>query len=219
MTQVPFLDASGCFSDEEWNLLQEWQKELCGNLMKEIHRALISLGPLIASTVFSLRTKGTQLLHPLDNNESERRDCVTCSPSDSSTRHCELLILKREENVQLNSPQETDERKDCLSREEAASPFIERLAEEIEESSGNPDLGVPLITAVFSLSTKPEEESCVQQTIEPELTISGMSDSGSMLVKESTTCCENKTCIPMSIDGSCLERVGSELLLVASYIV
>ncbi|KAJ1167643.1 hypothetical protein NDU88_008032 [Pleurodeles waltl] len=199
MTQVPSRDASCCFSEEEWNLLQEWQKELCGNLMKEIHRALVSLGPLIANTVFSLRTKGTQLIHPLDNNESKRRNSVTCSPSDPNTSHCELLILKREENVQLNSPQETDEREDCLSREEAASPFIDRLAEEIKESSGDPDLGVPLITAVFSLSTRPKEESCVQKTTEPELRISGMSDSRSMLVKESTTCCENKNCIPESV--------------------
>ncbi|XP_069083722.1 zinc finger protein 1-like [Pleurodeles waltl] len=85
------------------------------------------------------------------------------------------------------------------NKEEAASPFIDRLAEEIEESSGDPDLGVPLITAVFSLSTRPKEESCVQKTMEPELRISGMSDSRSMLVKESTTCCENKNCIPESV--------------------
>ncbi|XP_078518057.1 uncharacterized protein LOC144782523 isoform X2 [Lissotriton helveticus] len=43
--EVPaaFHDASACFSEEEWKLLQDWQKELCRNVMKEIHKALISL--------------------------------------------------------------------------------------------------------------------------------------------------------------------------------
>ncbi|XP_069083822.1 gastrula zinc finger protein XlCGF26.1-like isoform X2 [Pleurodeles waltl] len=196
-TQIPFIDASCCFSDDDWNLLQEWQKELCGNVMKEIHRALISLGPLIASTVFSLRTKGPELLHPLDSNESERRDSVSSSPSDPSTSHCELFIIKKEENSHMSSPQETDERHVCLSTE-PGSTFIDHLGEEIEESNANPDSGVPLITAVFSLSTRPEEGSCVQETTEPEMRTSGMLDSGSMLVIESTTCGENKTFIPNS---------------------
>ncbi|XP_078527985.1 uncharacterized protein LOC144803331 isoform X1 [Lissotriton helveticus] len=164
--QIPFRDASGCFSDEDWDRLQEWQRELCGNLMNDIHRALISLGPLIASTVFSLRAKEAQLLRPTDNNESARRD-----------RHTSFLRKK----------------------EEPASTFIDFPREETEESSVDPDLGVPRITAVFSLSTSTEEESGDQETTQPEIGISGMSDSGSKLVKESTTCCENTTFNPKAV--------------------
>ncbi|XP_078529498.1 uncharacterized protein LOC144807715 [Lissotriton helveticus] len=217
--EVPFRDASGCFSEDDWNLLQEWQKELCGNLMKEIHRALISLGPLIASTVFSLRTKGTQLLHPLDNAESERRGSVTISPSDSSTRHCELVAIKRERHVQLSNDQETERRKDGLSREEPAPTFIDHRGEEIEESRVGPDMGVPRITSVFSLCPRLKEESCVQETTVPEERTSGMSDLGSILVKESTTCNESRTQMlqiddkrTVFVDGKkAIKRIGNRL--------
>ena len=42
--QISIQDAFAWFSKEEWKLLQEWQKELYRNVMKEIHQALISLG-------------------------------------------------------------------------------------------------------------------------------------------------------------------------------
>ncbi|XP_069502208.1 zinc finger protein 2-like [Ambystoma mexicanum] len=54
---LTFCDIAACFSEEEWKLLQHWQKELYKNVMKDIHQALVSLGPLIATTVFSLRPK------------------------------------------------------------------------------------------------------------------------------------------------------------------
>ncbi|XP_078536718.1 uncharacterized protein LOC144822736 isoform X2 [Lissotriton helveticus] len=54
---VAFCDVAAHFSEEEWELLHEWQKELYRNVMKEIHQALKSLGPLIATSVFSLRPK------------------------------------------------------------------------------------------------------------------------------------------------------------------
>ncbi|KAJ1184383.1 hypothetical protein NDU88_001190 [Pleurodeles waltl] len=71
-----FLDVVACFSEEEWKLLHEWQNELFNNVMKEIHQALSSLGPVIASSVFSLRAKENEhhnLSHHQDlerNNES-----------------------------------------------------------------------------------------------------------------------------------------------------
>ncbi|XP_069460827.1 zinc finger protein interacting with ribonucleoprotein K-like isoform X2 [Ambystoma mexicanum] len=68
-----FQDASAYFSEEEWKLLHEWQKELYRNVMKEIHQALLSLGPLIVTTVFSLRVKEKQELYLPDNHVSQRR--------------------------------------------------------------------------------------------------------------------------------------------------
>ncbi|XP_069460858.1 uncharacterized protein [Ambystoma mexicanum] len=47
--------------------------------MMELHRALISLGPLIATTVFSLRSKEKQELFPQDNQTSERRSGTNTS--------------------------------------------------------------------------------------------------------------------------------------------
>ncbi|XP_069469834.1 zinc finger protein 2-like [Ambystoma mexicanum] len=56
-TPATFCDLAACFSEEEWKLLHHWQQELYSNVMKEIHRAFSSLGPLIATSVFSLKPK------------------------------------------------------------------------------------------------------------------------------------------------------------------
>ncbi|XP_069473319.1 uncharacterized protein [Ambystoma mexicanum] len=58
--EVTFHDAPVFFSEEEWEALKEWQKELYHNVMKEVHQALLSLGPLIFTTVCSLRIKEKQ---------------------------------------------------------------------------------------------------------------------------------------------------------------
>ncbi|XP_078535249.1 uncharacterized protein LOC144822051 isoform X2 [Lissotriton helveticus] len=65
------LDVSAYFSGEEWKLLHDWQKDLYKNVMKEIHQALVSLGPLIATTVFSLRANEKEDRCPLATRESE----------------------------------------------------------------------------------------------------------------------------------------------------
>ncbi|XP_069507876.1 zinc finger protein 809-like isoform X2 [Ambystoma mexicanum] len=77
-------DASAYFSDEEWKLLQKWQKELYMNVMKEIHLALISLGPLITNTVFSLRAKERQELFSADTQVYEGRHSVNVCPEPAS---------------------------------------------------------------------------------------------------------------------------------------
>ncbi|XP_078518060.1 uncharacterized protein LOC144782525 isoform X2 [Lissotriton helveticus] len=78
--QVMFPDASAYFPEEEWKLLQDWQKELYRNVMKEIHQALISLGPLIATTVISLRAKEKEELFTTNNMAPERRPSVNAPP-------------------------------------------------------------------------------------------------------------------------------------------
>ncbi|KAJ1121660.1 hypothetical protein NDU88_000180 [Pleurodeles waltl] len=70
---VTFQDVAASFSDEEWTLLQRWQKELYQNVMKEIQQALHSLGPVIATHVFSLRTKEKEDLNPFEEADSETR--------------------------------------------------------------------------------------------------------------------------------------------------
>ncbi|XP_069473263.1 zinc finger protein 554-like isoform X2 [Ambystoma mexicanum] len=68
---VTFHDAPACFSEEEWTVLKEWQKDLYRNVMKEVHQALLSLGPLIVATVFSLRSTEKQERSFTDNQEAE----------------------------------------------------------------------------------------------------------------------------------------------------
>ncbi|XP_069463557.1 uncharacterized protein [Ambystoma mexicanum] len=78
--RLTFCDVAARFSEEEWRLLQHWQKEMYKNVMREIHQAFSSLGPLIATSIFSLRPKEKEALWPLDIQELEiKRDINPCS--------------------------------------------------------------------------------------------------------------------------------------------
>ncbi|XP_069083677.1 zinc finger protein 2-like isoform X1 [Pleurodeles waltl] len=92
---LTFCDVAACFSDEEWTLLQRWQKELYKTVMAEVHQAFSSLdmffifipGPLIAATVFSLRPTDKKEPCPPDFLEFEirnRKDPPSRDPSPSS---------------------------------------------------------------------------------------------------------------------------------------
>ncbi|XP_073413956.1 uncharacterized protein [Dendrobates tinctorius] len=41
---VTFHDVAACFEEEDWDVMEEWQRELYRNAMKEIHRVLQDLG-------------------------------------------------------------------------------------------------------------------------------------------------------------------------------
>ncbi|XP_069062144.1 zinc finger protein 2-like isoform X2 [Pleurodeles waltl] len=133
--QGTFCDASGCFSEEEWKLLQDWQKELYSNVMKEIHQALVALGPLIASTVSSLRAKDKEEL-----GRPEVQDCDTNHeihrPPNASSQ-----VLKADT---------------CGRKEEPAPVFIDPLSAEAGEGSAEPTAGYE----VASCSIKDEETDC-----------------------------------------------------------
>ncbi|XP_078538260.1 uncharacterized protein LOC144823535 isoform X2 [Lissotriton helveticus] len=110
--EVPhtFCDVVACFSEEEWELLQCWQKELYRSVMKEIHQALSSLGPLIATSVFSLRPKDKDDLCSEDLQDLDIRAVNSRSSSDSD------VLLRQHQHLQ--SSQDTDEKAnhDALSR-------------------------------------------------------------------------------------------------------
>ncbi|XP_069502216.1 zinc finger protein 398-like [Ambystoma mexicanum] len=99
---VPFHGTSAYFPELEWKLLQEWQKELYRNVMKEIHQALMALGPLIATTVFSLQAKDQAERHPTDNH------LIDVSTSDLATNINEFHTIKIEENLHPHNPSDTE---------------------------------------------------------------------------------------------------------------
>ncbi|XP_069098837.1 zinc finger protein 713-like isoform X2 [Pleurodeles waltl] len=152
-TEVTFQDASSYFSEEDWSPLQEWQKELYRNVMKEIHQALISLGPLIATTVWSLRTKVKEELCPSDDQCSDRRPRIKVPPNDAVADPDEVFRENIAESMRLKNPQgsgkrgKTDRRRTkkeegyplpkadiSLHKEEPVSIFIDHLGAEIEEN-------------------------------------------------------------------------------------
>ncbi|XP_078500177.1 uncharacterized protein LOC144755280 [Lissotriton helveticus] len=77
---VSFCDVAAYFSEEEWKLLHSWQEELYKNVMKEIHQVLFSLGPAIATAVFSLRATEKEDVFPADEQLSVRKPAPENSP-------------------------------------------------------------------------------------------------------------------------------------------
>ncbi|XP_069093015.1 zinc finger protein 37A-like isoform X4 [Pleurodeles waltl] len=141
--EVTFEDASAYFSKEEWTLLHEWQKALYRNVMKEIHQALISLGPLITTTVVSLRAKDKEEFYSLNN-----KDCARSHHEMTNSPMCPTEIPFLGNNG-------------CLRKEEEpVSIFIDHLGEEIGESSTDPSAGHEVAASVFSFRIKDEEEAC-----------------------------------------------------------
>ncbi|KAJ1161156.1 hypothetical protein NDU88_001643 [Pleurodeles waltl] len=166
-SQVVFIDAPAHFSKEEWKLLEEWQKDLYRNVMKEIHQALMSLGPLIASTVCSLRDKEREEIYHRDSQLSERRSKINRLTSDRMKDSSVLFRTSNTQSLHLNNTQDWEEKEtaDCpvtefpfidaetgLSKEEPVPIFIDHLGLEITENGTNPNSGA-------SCNIK-EEEDC-----------------------------------------------------------
>ncbi|XP_069498976.1 zinc finger protein 777-like isoform X2 [Ambystoma mexicanum] len=100
---VSFQEFASHFSKEEWSLLHEWQTQLYGNLMKEIHQALASLGPAIATSVFSLRPKEWSCPVPQVPQDTKIRDVRTHATNDACTNSDVVLRKKRKVNLELRN--------------------------------------------------------------------------------------------------------------------
>ncbi|KAJ1139684.1 hypothetical protein NDU88_006051 [Pleurodeles waltl] len=168
--EAAYFDASSCFSEEEWALLQEWQKKLCQNMMKEIDQALMSLGSVITTMVFSLRAKEKQKMFPMDSQESGRSLSVNDCPSSPSTEnHKETLHL---DCLQVS---QTVERNNCfraghpvfkssipLRKEEEPLPlFIDQLDADCRDCNNDHSSG----HEVISLRIKEEEDTYYQENM------------------------------------------------------
>ncbi|XP_069468156.1 zinc finger protein 485-like [Ambystoma mexicanum] len=90
---LTFCDVTARFSEEEWKLLHNWQKELYSKVMKEIQQAFSSLGPVIATSVFSLKPKLKEDESPLDHQDFEKRGRITPVARDV-TAEADVVFLK-----------------------------------------------------------------------------------------------------------------------------
>ncbi|XP_029432212.1 uncharacterized protein LOC115075708 isoform X3 [Rhinatrema bivittatum] len=105
---VTFHDVVVCFSQEEWRFLEEWQKELYAHVMKEIHRALFSLGYAIVNpdALFRIK-KGARFKDKGDAEGQNVNDgCTSCCP----TLYPDILLrVKREEESCFCDPHDAEE--------------------------------------------------------------------------------------------------------------
>ncbi|XP_069095205.1 zinc finger protein 282-like isoform X2 [Pleurodeles waltl] len=147
--KAAYHDVSAYFSEEEWSILQQWQEELHQNVMKEIDHALTSLGPVIATMVFSLRAKAEAEPCLMEDQRSERRRSSHTLPSCMIMNPDTLLRRTKNENLHLNGPLDTNDigKKDCLSTEEQqTSIYIDDFGEEIGENSTDSHSGHDIIS-------------------------------------------------------------------------
>ncbi|XP_069511479.1 zinc finger protein 282-like [Ambystoma mexicanum] len=172
-----FHDVAAYFSEDEWRLLHEWQKELYGNVMNEIQQALLSLGPLIAASVFSLRHKEKEVVCSLDHEISERRHSTYHSPrpiselTHANNPHSPVTIRhpqKRRKKLVVESQNPSLKEHGypfpntdiCMGNDkESSASLIERLDVEGAESRTSLSSGQMVATSIVSFQIKEEVES------------------------------------------------------------
>nr|XP_033817776.1 zinc finger protein 135-like isoform X2 [Geotrypetes seraphini] len=93
---VTFSDVVACFTEQEWELLKERQKEVYRAVMMEVHEALISLGYEIANRDVLFRVQEEKSACRRDGFEGKNSLCTP--PTGSSTIQPDVLLwIKREE--------------------------------------------------------------------------------------------------------------------------
>ncbi|XP_078511749.1 uncharacterized protein LOC144770840 [Lissotriton helveticus] len=109
---VTFHDVAAYFSEAEWKLLHEWQKEFYQKVMQEIHQALISLGYKIVNPDTLLRVSQREDAYSLDGRQNKRRRSDTNDPLSSGyPSACPdiLFVIKQEENVYCEDRSKSEE--------------------------------------------------------------------------------------------------------------
>ncbi|KAF5914417.1 hypothetical protein HPG69_016367 [Diceros bicornis minor] len=110
---VTFVDIAVYFSEDEWKNLDEWQKELYNNLVKENYKTLMSLGaePLVPAQDASSQVKREETLCVRGQRGLEERTIPTESITDSPASAQDLLSrIKQEEHPCVWDQQDLAER-------------------------------------------------------------------------------------------------------------
>ncbi|KAJ1112243.1 hypothetical protein NDU88_000511 [Pleurodeles waltl] len=102
---LTFQDVVAGFSQVEFELLHSWQSDLYANLMKEVHQAFLSLGPVISNFVFSLKEKEGLVFVDDDSDKGHRPNDIVATAviSQSFTGDNKKLFKQESENEQRNT--------------------------------------------------------------------------------------------------------------------
>ncbi|XP_040282930.1 zinc finger protein interacting with ribonucleoprotein K-like isoform X2 [Bufo bufo] len=83
---VTFHDVAACFAEDDWDVMEEWQRELYRSAVKEIHRALQDLG---------YRILNPELLVKIEKSGEQGRRCGNPSTSGGVLMPDILLKIQR----------------------------------------------------------------------------------------------------------------------------
>ncbi|XP_069095199.1 zinc finger protein 37A-like [Pleurodeles waltl] len=169
---VSFCDVAAYFSEDEWKLLHLWQEELYKKVMKEIHQALFSLGPAIATAVFSLRAKEKEDVYPVDEQLSHGKSASGCSPQRPplNANNFPTMLDKSVANSTEYMGAETDE-KHCRPSSVLSFMIKEEndnyVTDKKHTEQGNEIFkqGNPVVKSAFSISFSTKEEIQPQEEL------------------------------------------------------
>ncbi|XP_069098868.1 uncharacterized protein [Pleurodeles waltl] len=187
---ITLHDFSAQLSGEEWTLLQDWQKDLYRNVMKEIHQAMISLGYKIHGTL--LQMNGGEKFKVQDVQAQEKRGDPPVPTSDrySATDPDILFLIAHEEQYNVPDLAASKERQNVKSLRNGESDVSVRIIEDDQPSKSPPNTqdnktiddfstSQPNVTVVEdglqhftpSPNTRGSESINVPGTAEPEMSL------------------------------------------------
>ncbi|KAJ1112294.1 hypothetical protein NDU88_000562 [Pleurodeles waltl] len=136
---ITLHDFSAQLSGEEWTLLQDWQKDLYRNVMKEIHQAMISLGYKIHGTL--LQMNGGEKFKVQDLQAQEKRGDPPVPTSDrySATDPDILFLIAHEEQYNVPDLAASKERQIVKSQRNGESDVSVRIIEDDQPSKSPPN--------------------------------------------------------------------------------
>ncbi|XP_063799042.1 zinc finger protein 569-like isoform X2 [Pseudophryne corroboree] len=107
VTSVIFNEVAVYFSEEEWNLLELWQKEQYSNVMRDIHAALLSLGYTILHPNVLCRIRRD--CEPYISSQEEDRKGIHFPSTSSSVLSPDIILrIKHDEDLCCNEENSAD---------------------------------------------------------------------------------------------------------------
>ncbi|XP_030050235.1 zinc finger protein 79-like [Microcaecilia unicolor] len=223
-TLVTFKDVAAYFMEVEWNILGEWQKELYKKVIKDVHEILMAQGYSIVNPDVIFKIKKEDEKYFVQHCELEGKENLN-DPTKSSHNIKPDILIQFEQEGFRNEPLGPEERRNLTTtgtRQELheagcqgypADPTSEILKMEEdpvcdqlegrEEDTDNRS-SLPIVTSVFSLSIKREEDLLFMDHPESEISDQIYSSlTGSPNVKPGIS-------IQFKEEGSRIQPQGSE---------